>query len=187
MSTPSLFAPSVSRANAVLMLHPGAPLTIGEIRRLSGEAHYAATQSALETLVRRGVAVGSERAGHAAFAPDRRSPAYPVAYHAALLDLPWIEALEMAGIRRSRVRAIYVHGSMARGDAGDQSDLDVLVIGDIEHAAIASALARLESITGRTVDVAVLRSAEVRDRLAGSDAALANILRSGVRIFGDFT
>jgi predicted nucleotidyltransferase len=186
MSTSSLFAPSVSRANAVLMLHPGAPLTIGEIRRLSGEAHYAATQSALETLVHRGVAVGSARAGKLAFAPDRRSPAYPVAYHAALLDLAWVASLEAAGVRRSRVRAIYVHGSVARGDAGEQSDLDVLLIGDPEQAVVARAFAAIGSVTGRTVDVAVLRSAEVRDRLAAGDAALANILRAGIRVYGEF-
>lgn len=181
-----MFSPTVARANAVLMLNPSVPLEIGEVQRLASLSSYAVAQSALETLSKRDLVRGVQRAGRLAFAPNRRSPYHRVAYQAALIDLPWMESLAAKGVDRAQVRAIFVHGSIARGDAGARSDLDVLVIGAVEPTTVLAAFRPIEQMIGRTIDPAVFRTEQVRDKLEAGDKALESILNNGIRVWGEF-
>ncbi len=89
------------------------------------------------------------------------------------------KALQSALKEIANVRLAYVFGSMARGTADPQSDIDVAVLADhalhsMEKMNLTAAIAR---VTGRAVDLVDLRSA--------GQPLLGEILRDGVRLVGN--
>jgi predicted nucleotidyltransferase len=93
----------------------------------------------------------------------------------------------LAGLRRALrtepgVKLAVLYGSAARGDADEDSDLDVLVDLKSDDPQIAAALRRrLERATGRQVDLARLPQVQ-----AGAPLLLAEVLREG-RVLVDRT
>jgi predicted nucleotidyltransferase/predicted transcriptional regulator with HTH domain len=69
----------------------------------------------------------------------------------------------------------YLYGSFARNQQDAASDIDVLVIGTPQEAALARAVSRLEQQLGREINYTVLTSKELESRRARKDAFLENI------------
>ena len=182
----SVFAPSVAAVNSVLMLNPHPPLTVAEASHLAQVPH-AVAKSALDTLAKRGLAQALFRNDQLTYEPNQHSPHYLTAYRAAIVDLPWIESLEKAGVSRAQVLAIFVHGSIARGSAGSKSDIDVLVISGVEPVRVIMAFQAIGEMTDRTIDPAVFKAEKISERIDAGDAAMAAILRDGIRVWGEFS
>jgi predicted nucleotidyltransferase len=180
----TLFAATVARVNSVLALNPKTPLAIAEISRLAG-LPSSPVRSALETLSRRGIAHGVSLNGVVVYEPAREAIAYWIAYQAALIDLPWSEALSSVGLDYPTVSAIFVHGSAARGEMRRESDIDVLVIGKTQAAVVYAAMDQIMRITGREIDVACYDPDEI---LTGAKRAepVRAILPRAIRVFGEW-
>jgi predicted nucleotidyltransferase len=181
----TVFAASVARVNCVLALNPKKPLTAAEVTRLSGLAS-AAARSALDTLVKRGIARSLALNGAVVYEPATGSIAFRIAYQAALADLPWEEALEAAGLGYPVVSAIFVHGSAARGELRRESDIDIVVIGDTTAAALDAAMEPVRLVTGREVDIACYTPEEAMAG-TGRAAPLAAILPRAALVFGEWS
>lgn len=178
----SVFSASVARTNCVLQLNPARPFTISAISRLTGDK-WVVVQSALDTLEKRGIATTRVLNDEVVWEPSGEAVA-AVAHHAALVDLPWSEALDEAGLT-SKVQAVFVHGSAARNQMTDTSDLDVLVVGSASAASLAIAFDRVERMVGRPVDVAAYSSDELLDGSGRAEAANV-ILRAAIRVYGEW-
>ncbi|MEP7326727.1 MAG: nucleotidyltransferase domain-containing protein [Gemmatimonadota bacterium] len=63
-----------------------------------------------------------------------------------------------------RVRAAVVFGSMARGELKAGSDIDLMVVGDVELSEVLEALKPAEKDLGREINVVVYLPAEYRRR-----------------------
>jgi predicted nucleotidyltransferase len=176
-----VLAPSVAKVNAVLQLaneRPLRPYTITS--RLGHGWLHNKTVSALRTLERIGIVRPVQRQRHTEYEPNPESPYADVAHQIALIDLGIHDLLPAS----SQVMAIYVHGSVAEGSANPDSDLDVLLIGKIDPREARAALAPVERMLGRSLDVTVRSAAEVRDAIAAGDAFVTEILSRGVRVWG---
>jgi hypothetical protein len=174
-----MFPRSVAMVNSVLMLHPEAPLTIADVARAS-ELKYTPAASALATLDRRGLIRRVRRLGQDAFEPNRDDPHYPMAYGAAIVDLPLTEAL-----RPEYVQAVFAYGSLAKPGGGNSgSDLDLLIVGDIaDRDALTERLAVLGARIGRSIDPFFL-TPEQFDRSAREHDPHVESALAGVRIMG---
>lgn len=174
-----MFPRSVAMVNSVLMLHPEAPLTIADVARAS-ELKYTPAASALATLDRRGLIRRVRRLGQDAFEPNRDDPHYPMAYGAAIVDLPLAEAL-----RGDPVQAVFAYGSLAKPGGGNSgSDLDLLIVGDIaDRDALTERLAVLGARIGRSIDPFFL-TPEQFDRAAREHDPHVESALAGVRIMG---
>ncbi|MGA2471803.1 MAG: nucleotidyltransferase domain-containing protein [Solirubrobacteraceae bacterium] len=64
------------------------------------------------------------------------------------------------------VRDVIIHGSWARGDLRGDSDLDVLVVGDVVAKDARDAARRVGRAIGREVDVLIVQSEELRAQVA---------------------
>jgi predicted nucleotidyltransferase len=82
----------------------------------------------------------------------------------------------------SGVDAALVFGSVARGSEDASSDVDVLVIGDVDVAALGRALSEAERTLEREVNATVLSQAEWRERLARKQSFVTDIV-TGPKIF----
>jgi predicted nucleotidyltransferase len=75
------------------------------------------------------------------------------------------------------VRAAFIYGSMASGDARPQSDIDVMVLGDVKFADVVRALAPAERKLRREVNPTVMRPAEFARRRREKDGFVTTALR----------
>ncbi|MGB4594086.1 MAG: winged helix-turn-helix domain-containing protein [Coriobacteriia bacterium] len=80
------------------------------------------------------------------------------------------------------VDAALVFGSVARGAEDASSDVDVLVLGDVDVVALDQALSEAERTLEREVNATVLSRAEWRERLAWKQAFVTDIV-AGPKIF----
>jgi predicted nucleotidyltransferase len=88
--------------------------------------------------------------------------------------------------------SIIVFGSFARGEAGTQSDLDVVVVrpnevaedDDVWATAVEQWRNDARAVTGNPVEILEVSRDEVRSRLAGRSALWLGIIRDGVAVHG---
>ena len=77
---------------------------------------------------------------------------------------------------RSRIRAAFVHGSVARGAERSSSDVDLLLVGTVSLATVAPALRRAELRLGRPVNVTLYSPREFGTKLAAGHHYLRSVL-----------
>jgi predicted nucleotidyltransferase len=166
------------------------PLTGREIQRRAN-ASQEGVRRALDRLTRQGTVL-RDRAGNAhLYRLNRDHLAAPYIEALANLRLELLERLREA-IAAWEVPPIVVvlFGSAARGEAGTESDLDILVVGPSagpdEHATWRAQLDSLEANvfawTGNDTRVIEFGAAELTR--TQSDPFLADVAREGIPLFG---
>lgn len=88
--------------------------------------------------------------------------------------------------------SVIVFGSIARGDADRQSDLDVIVVrpddvdddDDVWATAIERWRSEAQAITGNTVEVLEVTQAEARTKLSGNAQLWRDVARDGTVVYG---
>ena len=74
------------------------------------------------------------------------------------------------------VEAAAIFGSWAAGSDAASSDVDVLVVGETDHSAVAEATMPVAGRIGREINVVTLAPSELQARLRGGDRFLAGVL-----------
>jgi predicted nucleotidyltransferase len=165
---------------AALVLDGGRGLTIGELAERTG-ATRSSLHRELDRLLRAGI-LEREVTG--------RTGTY------SLADSPLREPLAMLidrtlGVEQELVRRLdalggvdgaAIYGSWASGEIGPASDIDVLVVGDVEPDAVFEALRPLERRAGREINVKLYSRDELRERLADGSGFLRTILDRPLRM-----
>lgn len=98
----------------------------------------------------------------------------------------------LAGEIEPRPNSVVVFGSLARGDADAQSDVDIVLVrpsgvdADDERwgSAIATWRTSVQRLTGNTVQVLEVDESEVSRRLRRPTELWSDVLREGVVVFG---
>jgi predicted nucleotidyltransferase len=84
------------------------------------------------------------------------------------------------------VQAAAIFGSWARGDVDAESDVDLLVVGDVDYPSLTSKLTRLQERIGREISVVWMRPGELPDALANGSAFATELRSSPMRtLIGD--
>lgn len=76
----------------------------------------------------------------------------------------------------ARIRFAAIYGSLAKGTNHARSDVDLLLVGDLDLQTALTALAPVEARIGREVSVRVFSSEEFRERRARQDHFIAGVL-----------
>jgi len=170
---------SLARVNTVVMLHSAVPLALADIARSAGLA-YTPAESALATLVGRGLVASVNRAGRERYGPNPDSPYYPMAYLIALVDLPLADVFG-----EERISVAYAYGPIARpGGAAKGIGLNLLLAGQVlDLPAMLARLALMGARLGRAVIPFVLTDAELERARRNGDGHVAAAL-AGVRLLG---
>lgn len=174
-----------ARLLSILLLEEGDPIPTPELARRTG-ASAASLHRELRRLADAGLierdAVGRTKRYWAA----RGSP-----LHEPLRDLV-TRSLGVEATLRSRlqslpgVEAAAIFGSWAAGRVGPDSDIDLLVVGNVDRDGLLALAREVELLAGREVNVTAYRPAEFR-RLRGERAGfLATVLdRPLIPLVGD--
>jgi predicted nucleotidyltransferase len=82
----------------------------------------------------------------------------------------------------SRVRVAFIYGSVARGAERRDSDVDVMVVGDVTFGEVVSALRPAQETLGREINPTVYPPGEFRSKLRANHHFLKSVVR-GTRLF----
>ncbi|MCX6101336.1 MAG: nucleotidyltransferase domain-containing protein [Candidatus Bipolaricaulota bacterium] len=75
----------------------------------------------------------------------------------------------------SSIGRAFVYGSVARGEEGAASDVDLMVIGDVSFFDVVAAVSPLQQTLGREINSTVFDSAEYARRLRAKDPFLTRV------------
>lgn len=76
------------------------------------------------------------------------------------------------------VRAAAIYGSWARGAVDAESDIDLLVIGDVDYGRLVEGLIDLRERVGRDINPVVMRPGELTERLGEGSGFAADLVAS---------
>lgn len=82
----------------------------------------------------------------------------------------------------ANVQTAFVFGSVAKGTASSESDIDLMVIGDLGLRELTSLISGVSEKIGREINPHVMTADEYKDRLRRDDHFAANVL-SGPKIY----
>jgi len=87
---------------------------------------------------------------------------------------------------KSRIATAFVYGSMASGDVRAESDVDLLVVGDVDEMALHRAASKAEARLARTVNYTLLSRKEFARRRRERSGFLARVLAGEkIPVLGD--
>ena len=150
------------------------------------EAHYNAVWQELDNLERIGLLL-SERDANVKY--YRLNPDFPIydelkriIMKTSGLGQSLREALDDLGM----VEWAFIYGSVAAGEEDALSDVDLMLVGEVELLALSAVISRLEDQLGREINYVALTRAELVQRLADRDPFINNVLAgSKMMLIGD--
>ncbi|HXZ44265.1 MAG TPA: nucleotidyltransferase domain-containing protein, partial [archaeon] len=138
------------------------PLHLRELQRRAGLS-LRTMQQELQKLARLGLLTSRADGNRLCYQANRGHPLYPEIHRLVLKTGGLADALRSA-LTDPRIDWAFVFGSFARGEEAPESDIDVMVIGDIGLRAVTSLLSGVPDQIGREINPHVLRRAEVTRR-----------------------
>jgi len=160
---------------ALLLDQPERKLYLRQIVRLTGAAQ-GGVQRELDFLVRSGILLKTREGNLAYFQANRTAPIFEelcglVRKTAGLPELLLTALLPHASL----IKRAFVYGSVARGEEGASSDVDLMVIGDVSFFDVVAAVSPLQQTLGREINPTVFDFAEYARRLRAKDSFLTRV------------
>lgn len=180
-----LFGADHRRLLGLLYMRPDESFHVREIARLTG-VDAGNAHRALRRFEQAGLVNASRSGNQRLYQASRESPIFAelqgiVLKTAGLADV-LRDALEplAPGIERA-----FVFGSIARGEAGPRSDVDLMVVGDATFTEVVEAVYPLHERLGREVNPVVMTLKEFRLR-AKDPGFIARVMDGPrIRLFGE--
>jgi len=173
---------SKARAEVLRLLFDGRNLEVHsrELERLSGIADSALRRE-LGRLTKLELVQRRKSGNRVYYRANEQHPLYPEIRN-LVAKTAGLAGVLRAALADPAVRAAFVFGSAARGEMGAQSDVDLMVIGELGLRRVADLLAGVHDAVGREINPHVFTPAEYRRRLAEKDHFLNSVI-GGPKLF----
>ena len=158
-----------------LFTHPDEQFYARELARQL-DAHYNAVWRDLSNLEALGL-LASEQ--HATAKVYRLNPGFPIYEELKRIILKTSglgQVLHQELSRLGTVEWAFVYGSVAAGEEDLLSDIDLMLVGEVDLMALSEVIALLEEQLGRAINYVVLPQHELARRLAEGEPFLTNVL-----------
>ncbi len=166
----------------MLLGHADERYYVREIVRATGlgSGHV---QRELAQLSRAGILRRLEEGRHVYYQADPDCPIYEELRGIVRKTLGAGEVLSTALSKlRRRIDVAFIYGSVARGEERRESDLDLMVVGDVTFAEVARAVRGAEARLRRPVNPTVYPGREFRDKLLSGHHFLSMVTK-GPKVF----
>jgi predicted nucleotidyltransferase len=165
--------------------HPGEQFYARGLARQI-EEHYNAVWQELNNLEHIGL-LASEQNGNVKH--YRLNPAFPIYDELKRIILKTSglgQAIRESLDRLGAVEWAFIYGSVAADEEDFRSDIDLMLVGELDLLATAEVIARLEDQLGREINYLTITRAELVDRLADSEPFAQNVLTGPkIMLIGD--
>ena len=171
-----LFGRSMRAVLGLLFSHPERAFYLREIARTAGTSP-SSLQRELAALSAAGLIVREARGHQVYFRASRDSPLFEELRGIVVKTFGVADVLRSAlAPLASAIHTAFIYGSLARGEARPESDVDVMVVGDPAFAAVVERLRPAEGALGRSVNPTVYPAVELSEKAAAGNAFLATVL-----------
>lgn len=181
-----LFGRVRSSVLSLLLLNSDISMYFREIERAVGMGR-GAVQRELDNLVHSGIVVRSKQGNQVYYQANHKSPVF------AELKSLMIKTTGVADVLRevlkpfqSHIETAFIYGSFARGTEHADSDVDVMVIGDLTFSEVVDALALAQESIGREINPSVYPVDEfVRRVSSGNHFLTSSVGEPKIFLIGD--
>ena len=170
-----LMPPSRARLLGFLLMNPAGDFYLREIARLTGLQLYS-VQRELALLEEIGLVSRTRRGRQVFFRVRTEHPLFPELRALVVKTVGLVIPLRAALLKAGGVFAAAVFGSVAAGTDTGASDVDLLVVGEVDGVRLHEAVAEVEGQTGRQVNYVEMTVPELRSRRATHDPFLERVL-----------
>jgi len=144
--------------------------------------HAANARRELRNLEAAGIAESNRVGGQVHFRLNPRCPIYPELKMLILKTVGLADVLCKAlAPLAPKIKLAYIYGSFATGDTRADSDVDLMIVGDLSLKDLAAPIAEAQRELAREVNPSVYDVADYRERLDRTDSFIARVHR-GERI-----
>jgi len=146
-----------------------------QIARTAGVG-LGAAQREVKNLSDAGIIVRTDRGRHVYYQANRHCPIYSELKSLMVKTAGVVDVLRAALTPLAdRIKIAFIFGSVVRGDERRDSDIDVVVVGDVTFAEVVSALREAQNILNREVNPSVYPVEEYRQKLASGHHFLSSV------------
>lgn len=171
---------------ALLFTRADQSFYLRELARLTGTSAGTA-QRELRGLERVGLVQSHRRGRQIFYQANRVSPVFSALqlFLEQTMGAPDLLRAALAPLA-DRIRYAGIYGSLAEGSLKPSSDVDVLIVGDVEFSEVTDTLASVEKRLGRPVNPTIYELTEFQQRLEDRKHFLTTILkRSLIDLIGE--
>jgi predicted nucleotidyltransferase len=174
----ALFGKTKRSLLGLLYLHPERSFYLRQIVRLLGVGQGAA-QRELARLADAGLLSRTQVGSQVHFQANAASPVFGELRALMVKSAGVAEVLgEALASLTKRIEVAFVYGSLARGGGGAGSDVDLMVVGDLNFGDVVSALQPAQQRIGREVNPSVYSTKEFRAKLRSKHHFLSSVVES---------
>jgi predicted nucleotidyltransferase len=178
----TLFGKGRRKVLGVLFTRPEEPMYLRQIIAAAG-AGQGQVQRELEQLHRAGLVLREKRANLVYYRPNPDAPIYEE------LKAIVFKTFGVADVLRERLKPLakriavaFIYGSIARQEDTARSDIDVMVVGDVEFSEVVLALSRAQERLRREINPSVYSRSELRAKSKEKGGFLDRVM-SGAKLF----
>jgi predicted nucleotidyltransferase len=156
------------------LLHPE---TRDHIRALAAQidAQYSAVWKELNNLEEAGLLISESLGGRRIFTLNSRYPIVPELRNIFLKTVGAGDLLRGSLKDLEGIDVAFIFGSFAEGEADADSDLDIMLIGNLDVARIAPVIAKIEEMLDRDVNYVLFTQEEWESRRKDEDPFVTNV------------
>ncbi|MBC5766225.1 nucleotidyltransferase domain-containing protein [Ramlibacter albus] len=163
---------------AALLLHPESSLHVRELARLTG-ASPGSLHRDLRAMADLGLLLRHEVGRQVHYRANVESPIFPELAGLLRKTAGVVDVLRDALTPVSRsIEFAFVYGSIARGSEHAHSDVDVMIVGDLEFADAVIALSAAQPTLRRDINPTVLTRSEFERKLKQRDGFVAQVWKA---------
>jgi predicted nucleotidyltransferase len=173
-----MLIPSQTRVKllTLFLLNPGRSYYIREIERMTGE-HYAAIHSELTNLESFGLLSKVRKGKQIYFSVNQNHSLYHELQKIVLKTEGIVRILKDEIRDLKGISCLFIYGSFAAGTAGEESDIDLFIVGEVDEGKIIPAVHAAEQILQREINYTLMSTSEYRERQQKKDPFVMNVLR----------
>jgi predicted nucleotidyltransferase len=161
---------------AATLVQPDKAWYVSELARRMG-VPASSLQRELQDLSEVGILKTHRQGRMVYYQADRDSPVFPDLRGLLLKTAGLVDVLAHAlKPLAAKLRAAFVYGSIAAGTEQSDSDIDLMVVGQVSPAELALPLRRARELLGREINPTVYTLAEFEKKLAANDPFLKQVL-----------
>jgi len=163
------------RLLTLFLTHPTEAFYIRQITRLTGETYNNVRQE-LQNLAQLGLVLSERRANATYYWANVEHFLFPELKRLILKTEAVGDRLREALSTLGYVRVAFIYGSTARGTEVASSDIDLMVIGDVDLDALDRAIDSIEEALGRTMNYTLFDVEEWRERVTQGQSFVTDVL-----------
>jgi predicted nucleotidyltransferase len=178
----TLFGKTRRAVLALLYSHPDESFYLRQIARVTG-AGMGSLQRELKLLSEAGIIQRSEIGRQAFFQANSASPVFSELRNLIIKTFGVADVVRAAlSPLADTIKAAFIFGSMTGSEFKQDSDVDVMVIGDTAFSEVVAALSPVQETLAREINPSVYPAEEFRSKLDGGHHFLKTVMK-GPKLF----